>query len=238
MNPPIEIDAAIVSRSVDITTLTFADNPQPRCPVVLLLDCSWSMEGQPIRELESAVGQFYQELAGDPIASMSIEVCIITFGTSVHPIRRFKSIADTRSEKLPHLHAGGMPPMGHAISLGLDEIQARRDFYRRNGLSAFKPWMILFTDGQPTDDWQTPSSRARVLAARDELMFLGVGIGSSSDMQALRCIVPANPGAHALRGLAFRNFFRWLADSLRIVSTGSTVRQQSIPDPQDYDWKL
>ena len=33
----------------------FADNPDPRCPVVLLLDTSASMLGEPIRELNQGV---------------------------------------------------------------------------------------------------------------------------------------------------------------------------------------
>ena len=34
-----------------LALVEFAENPQPRCPVVLLLDVSGSMAGEPIREL-------------------------------------------------------------------------------------------------------------------------------------------------------------------------------------------
>lgn len=238
MNTPIAIDATIVSRPIQTDALTFADNPQPRCPVVLLLDCSSSMAGDPITALHGAVEGFYQEMAADPIASMSVEVCVIAFGAGVRIIRRFQTVADTQDTPLPALVADGQTPMGEAIRLGLRETTERRSFYKYSGMSAYKPWMVLFTDGQPNDNWQEPARQAREISAKGGLVFLGVGIGSSVDMTTLRAIVPADPGAQLLQGLKFRNFFRWLSDSLRVVSTGSTIQQQVMPSPDDYDWRL
>lgn len=237
MNTLITIDAELVSRPIDTTALTFADNPQPRCPVILLLDCSLSMSGAPIKELEAGVRQFYQELAADPIAAMSVEVSIITFGQTVQQIKNFETIAET-SQNIPHLQANGNTPMGAALTLALSEIQHRRQFYKRNGLAAYKPWIVLLTDGQPNDDYQTPAQQARIMSAKGRLTFLGVGIGDQIDMQTLKAIVPGDPGALKLRGLAFKNFFRWLSDSLRVVTTGSTIQNNPIPSTDEYDWNF
>lgn len=40
-------------------------NPAPRCPCMVLLDTSGSMQGRPIAELGDGVGQFIAELQGD-----------------------------------------------------------------------------------------------------------------------------------------------------------------------------
>ena len=48
----------------------FADNPEPCCPVVLLLDTSGSMNGPPIEELNEALKTFNRELKADPLASL------------------------------------------------------------------------------------------------------------------------------------------------------------------------
>lgn len=238
MNTPIEIEATIVSRPIQPHALTFADNPQPRCPVVLLLDCSTSMEGAAIQELEAGVGQFYREMAADPIASMSVEICVILFGHGVHVLRGFQTVAETLAKPLPRLSANGYTPMGAAIRLGLSEIGERRKFYQRNGLAAYKPWMVLLTDGQPNDEWQSAAIEVGTQAAAGRLTMLGVGIGPCVDMATLSQIVPPDPGPFRLAGLRFCNFFRWLSDSLRVVSSGSTVAQRSIPNPNEYDWKL
>ena len=42
----------------------FADNPEPRCPCLLLLDNSGSMSGNPIAELNRGLKTFHEELLG------------------------------------------------------------------------------------------------------------------------------------------------------------------------------
>ena len=61
----------------------FADNPEPRCPVVLALDTSGSMNGAPILELNQALSTFAAALQADRLASLRVEVAIVTFGGPV-----------------------------------------------------------------------------------------------------------------------------------------------------------
>lgn len=235
--PASEISVT-VSRPLSLAHLRTASNPQPRCPVVLLLDSSSSMAGAPIEELQRGVGQFYEELAGDPIARLSAEICVIPFGESVKVIRPFETVMEAAGKPRPWLSAEGPTPMGQAISLGLEEIHRRRSFYRQQGHAAYKPWMVLMTDGQPNDEWQAPAASARRLAENGQLVFLGVGIGDGVDLETLRHILPNDAPPLRLRGLRFKELFRWLSDSLKIVTSGSTTQQRQIPDPSDYDWKL
>lgn len=44
----------------------FADNPEPRCPCLLLLDTSGSMQGRPIQQLKEGLVTFEDELAAEP----------------------------------------------------------------------------------------------------------------------------------------------------------------------------
>ncbi|WP_200159062.1 vWA domain-containing protein [Allochromatium vinosum] len=46
----------------------FAENPEQRCPVILLLDTSYSMSGRPISELNEGLATLRQELLNDPMA--------------------------------------------------------------------------------------------------------------------------------------------------------------------------
>ncbi|MBA3967146.1 MAG: hypothetical protein H0X47_15500, partial [Nitrospirales bacterium] len=61
-------------------TTEFADNPEPRCPCLLLLDISASMNGTPIAELNKGLITFKDELAADQLAMKRVEVAIVTFG--------------------------------------------------------------------------------------------------------------------------------------------------------------
>ena len=58
----------------------FIDNPEQRCPCLLLLDVSGSMSGQPIAELNEGLAAFRDELNQDALASTRVEIAIVTFG--------------------------------------------------------------------------------------------------------------------------------------------------------------
>ena len=64
----------------------FADNPEPRCPVVLVLDTSGSMQGHPIGELNEGLRAFKDAIQADRLAALRVEVAIVPFGGSVKPI--------------------------------------------------------------------------------------------------------------------------------------------------------
>jgi hypothetical protein len=69
-----------MTEQIPFGTTEFADNPEPRCPCLLLLDVSGSMKGQPITELNAGLTTFKDELAADALAMKRVEVGIVTFG--------------------------------------------------------------------------------------------------------------------------------------------------------------
>jgi uncharacterized protein YegL len=64
----------------------FAENPEPRCPVVLALDTSGSMQGSAIAEMNEALRAFGSALRADRLASLRVEVAVIAFGGKVRAI--------------------------------------------------------------------------------------------------------------------------------------------------------
>jgi uncharacterized protein YegL len=60
----------------------FAENPDPRCPCILLLDVSSSMAGASIDALNQGLKAFQREVSQDAIAARRVEVAIVTFRTS------------------------------------------------------------------------------------------------------------------------------------------------------------
>jgi uncharacterized protein YegL len=128
--------------------IEFAKNPEPRCPVVLLLDTSGSMSGERIDELNAGLAIFKQEVQRDTTASLRVEVAIITFDSSVNLIQDFVTI-DNFSP--PQLTTTGTTAMGQGIELALNEVESRKAIYKSNGIQYYQPWVFLITDGGPTD---------------------------------------------------------------------------------------
>ncbi len=209
-------------------------NPAPRCPVTILLDVSGSMSGQPISELNAAVAQFVRETQADEAASMSVELEIITFGSTADVVQPFTSMASV-TPPAPFV-AGGMTLMGAALSLAERDLAARRELYRAQGVSSYRPWIVLMTDGRPGDNWEPVAKRLRAEAERGKFMYIGVEIGNSADHATMCQILPTEPGPVKLQGLRFKQFFRWLSDSLKSVSASAVSDQDNIAYPSVASW--
>src|SRR5262249_31972977 len=70
----------------------FAENPESRCPCVLLLDTSHSMHGERIQSLNQALPILREELLKDPKAQQSVELAIITFGGTPKVVQEFVTV--------------------------------------------------------------------------------------------------------------------------------------------------
>lgn len=144
-----------MSEQITFATSDFASNPEPRCPCILLLDVSGSMNGKPINELNAGLVTFRDELLADPLALKRVELGIVTFGP-VYVEQPFTSAANFFP---PILFAQGDTPMGAAITKALNMVEERKREYRANGISYYRPWIFLITDGAPTDEWQTAAHK-------------------------------------------------------------------------------
>lgn len=137
-------------------------------PVYLLLDTSGSMQGAKIDSLNEAVRQMLASFAEQELAESIIEVGIITFGGDqavlVHRLVRAGAL------NFQPLQAAGMTPMGDALGLIKSLVEDRQV----TPSNAYRPTVILVSDGEPNDQWEQP------LAA-----FIGQGRSAKCDRMAM-----------------------------------------------------
>ncbi|WP_375472661.1 VWA domain-containing protein [uncultured Nostoc sp.] len=203
----------------------FVENPENRCPVILLLDTSGSMSGQPIQELNRGLAAFKADVLKDSQASLSVEVAMITFGPIVKLTQDFVTIDQFTP---PILEVGGLTPMGAAIEYALDFLENRKQTYKDNGILYYRPWVFLITDGDPNDSWQSAAQRMRQAEAQRRLSFFAVGV-QGADMNILKQISPPERPPIMLNGLDFREMFVWLSASMKRVSSGKVGQAVALP---------
>jgi len=207
------------------------DNPEPRCPCLLLLDVSGSMAGRPIAELNEGLRTFRRELDTDDLALKRVEIATVAFG----PVRVINEFESAASWSPAELSDQGDTPMGAAIERGLDLLRARKDEYRRNGVAYYRPWVFLITDGAPTDSWQGAAQRVHRGEDTKEFSFFAIGV-ENADMPKLAQIAPPTRAPLHLKGLAFRELFRWLSESMKSVSRSQPG--DAVPLPAPTGWAI
>lgn len=207
-----------------LEAIEFAENPEPRCPCVLLLDVSGSMTGAPIQALNEGLIAFKSYLGQDALASRRVEVAVVTFSTEV-TIRTDFVTADAFEP--PVLSAGGLTQMGTALLLAMDMVQERKELYKRNGVTYYRPWIFMITDGAPHGEPDEMIEKATMRIHEDEkekrVALFSVGV-EGADMKKLAAVCVREP--LRLTGLSFADMFVWLSASMQRVSQSNPEDDQ------------
>ena len=209
--------------------------PEPRAlPVLLLLDVSWSMsvEGK-IAALNQAVGQMLATWANEEIVRAEIQVCTITFGGEARVHSPLQPATDAQMN-WRDMETEGDTPMGAALAIAAELIEDRETFPGR----AYRPTVVLVTDGQPTDDWESGLQRLTQGGRARKADRLAMAIGADADEQMLARYLgdPEKRVFHAEDASRVSEFFRWLTMSVTTRSRSVNPNELArIEDPFSVD---
>jgi uncharacterized protein YegL len=202
----------------------FAENPEPRCACLLLLDNSGSMSGSKLAQLNEGLKVLRDELYSDALAAKRVEVGIVTFG----PVKVELDFTSAQVFQAPELGVGGNTPMGEAIETGLSLLRNRKDAYKNAGVSYYRPWVFLITDGEPTDSTQRAAELIQEGERSKAFSFYAIGV-DGANLATLQQIAVKQP--LMLKGLQFKEMFAWLSSSLGAVSKSVPGDQVPLENP-------
>jgi uncharacterized protein YegL len=228
----MNIEESAKTNSLVLRQKALIENPDPRVPICLVLDASGSMStvtssGKTrLDELNAGLDQFLRELLDDTNARRAAEICIIAFSDEAQVILDFAPLTPQ------HLgtqiaSCGGRTSLGKGVKLALDLLDRRKQEYQHAGVDYFQPWLVVITDGEPTD--QTHHELVADITKRvqgKKLSVFPIAVGDVADLSQLALISPARPPIR-LKGTKFREFFEWLSKSVARVS--SSIPGEVVP---------
>ncbi|MDZ8078279.1 MAG: vWA domain-containing protein [Nostoc sp. SerVER01] len=183
-----------------------------RLPVYLVLDCSGSMNGDPIQAVNQGVKALIAELNNDPFAIETAYLSVITFESDA---KQLSPLTELTAFQPPNLFAGGATSLGAALKvLGKcfdTEVQKANETQKGD----WKPLVFLMTDGEPTDTWQQAASE---LKQKKPANIIACAAGSNANENTLKQITEIVVKLNDLQPDTLKAFFKWVSQSIKQTS--------------------
>lgn len=178
----IREETSALNKSGPSTKLGGFAAPQPRpLPVIVLADVSGSMaENQKIEALNQALQAMIESFAKESRLRAEIQVGLITFGANGAK-EHLPVVAAHRIESMATLQASGATPMGQALTMAQQWLEDKERLPSR----AYRPVLVLVSDGAPTDDWENPLNALKVSERAQKATRFAMAIGADADTDML-----------------------------------------------------
>lgn len=197
-------------------------------PVCLLLDVSSSMSGSKIQNLNDAVKEMIATFAAEEKMETEILVSVITFGSEVK-----LHIPFTRASQIQwqELKADGMTPMGTALRMAKAMIEDKDTTPSK----AYRPTIVLVSDGQPNDSWEVPLQDFIGAGRSAKCDRMAMAIGHDADEDVLKRFTSGTPHQlfYAQNAAELHEFFQRVTMSVTMRTNSKNPNE--VPNDPHYN---
>lgn len=203
---------------------------EPHLACVLLLDVSGSMYGEPIENLSRALERFREAVYKDELARKRVDIAIVTFSDDIQVINQMFLPVEQMEERY-ELRAYGDTMMAEAIMEAVTMVRQRNHEYEDLGVTHFKPWIFMITDGESHSFAPKMEQAIRLVHEQEEkgrLSFWALGTGEYNSNQ----LFALTKRVIELKEQNFEGIFDWLSESMVTISNsrvGENVVLSDLP---------
>lgn len=201
-------------------------------PVILLADVSGSMAGEgKIAALNQSVREMLAAFSSSDDLRAEVHVAVITFGGAA---RVHIPLAPASAINWTDMSANGGTPMGEAMTLAADLIENKDLIPGR----AYRPTVVLISDGQPTDTWESGLERLTKQGRAQKADRMALAIGGDADVAMLRRYLadPEKQVFVAADARRIKDFFQFVTMSVTTRSRSANPNEvPQLRSPFDLD---
>ena len=171
-----------------------------------------------IQALNEGIKVLEQSLREDDTALTRVQLAIITVGGPANDADIMMDWTDASNFIAFPLRSGGTTPLGKGVQLGLSLIEQGKQNLKASGISYTRPWMMIISDGEPTDDktlWANAAKECKAAEASKKVEIFSIGVEGANLAQLGELGVKP---PLMLDGIKFRELFVWLSSSLSAAS--------------------
>lgn len=219
-------------------------NTVQRQQCMLVLDASDSMNtrdtdsaGTRIELLNDGIKTFVSELRRNKKALVRAQIAVVVVGGAKDDARLMLDWTDGEDFEPFPLKVGNKTPLGAGVLLALEKIEEQKKVLSSHGITYFRPWLFVMTDGEPTDaagTWQTACRTALDYESRNKVLIYSIGIGECN-LTKLGQLSTEPP--RRLSAADFQKLFNFIPSSIGAGRLGPDpwvgVRPESRPDTRD-----
>jgi uncharacterized protein YegL len=128
-------------------------------PIYFVADCSGSMEGDPINEVNRGLSSLLDSLQSESMAAARVRFCVIGFDDTPHC---YVEPADLRNlESMPKLSSGGTTSYAAVLNELYRRLPLDISKLKTAGYIVNRPAVFFLTDGMPnrSDGWESAYRR-------------------------------------------------------------------------------
>lgn len=195
-----------------------------RLPIYFLIDVSESMVGQPIEEVQNGMRTIIQELRVDPYSLETVFVSIIAFAGKA---KTLSGLTELYKFYPPVFPIGGGTSLGAGLNHLMDSLDRDVQKTTLEVKGDWKPIIFLFTDGTPTDDYNSAIHRWNEKYRR-HCNLVAISIGDNVNTALLGQITDNVLLLKRTDNESFRQFFKWITASIKTSSV--SVSEQYTDD--------
>lgn len=198
-----------------------------RLPVFFVLDCSESMVGDKLKQMEEGMQAVVRTLRADPYALESVYISVIAFAGIAKTVAPLREVVSFYPPKLP---LGGGTSLGAALDILMSEIDKSVVKTTPETKGDWKPIVYLFTDGHPTDNPTQAIDRWADKYAK-KATLIAVSLGGSADLAVLKRLTENVVLFEETKEGDFKKFVNWISASVvaQSKSVGEGVENKGIP---------